>query len=128
MKNKPVPLAMIICDTIIDDRDTNKKSLIGVFNNISSSQFPCRHYKMNIFVSLTDGRGKVAGKLKCVKKDTNKNILELGGPIEFPNGNAVVEFNFEIMGIVFPEPGIYTFDFFCDNEPIISRNFIVTKK
>ena len=37
-KPSPIPLTMVICDTVIDDRKTGKKSLIGLFNNINADR------------------------------------------------------------------------------------------
>lgn len=128
MSQKPVALAMIVCDSVIDDRRTNKKSLIGIFNNITSKSFPCRHNQLNVYLSLTDGRGTVKGILRCVRKDTDNKLMELNGEIPFPDGNATVEFNFEINGIVFPEPGIYSFDFLCNGEPVVTKDITVQQK
>ena len=36
----PVPLAMILCDSVIIDQRTDKKSLIGIFSNIAAESFP----------------------------------------------------------------------------------------
>jgi len=41
-------ISLMICDQVITETETNKKSLIGVFNSISAGQFPCRHPKICI--------------------------------------------------------------------------------
>ncbi|MFA5794580.1 MAG: hypothetical protein WC980_05875 [Candidatus Brocadiia bacterium] len=126
-KPKPVPLAMVICDTVIDDRLTGKKSLIGLFNNINTSVLPCRHPSMTIFCALTDGTGQYQGVLRCQHLASGKMIMELKGPIPFPNPLATVEFHFEVRNIVFPEAGQYIFELQCDDQLVISRKFNVTK-
>lgn len=128
---KPPPfkvLAFIICDTVIDDKITNKKSLVGLFNGIIAKTFPCAHPILHVFVSLTEGHGAYQCSLSCVKDDESKKILSLSGSLEFNNPLHVVEVNFEIRGIVFPEAGIYRFDLLCDDIPIISRKFQVAER
>lgn len=127
IKPKPIPLAMIICDTVIEDRLTGKKSLIGIFNNISVHKLPCQHPTINVFFALTEGIGEYKGCLRCAKLDTNEVIMNLNGPLPFPNRLATVEFNFELKNVVFPSEGQYIFELLCDDQPVISRKFIVSK-
>ncbi|MBU1783832.1 MAG: hypothetical protein KJ995_05460 [Candidatus Omnitrophica bacterium] len=127
-KPKPIPLAMIICDTVIEDKKTGKKSLIGIFDNINSPVAPCVHSRLNIFVSLTEGIGQYVGKMRCVQSDTNAVIFENTGEMIFKDRHQRIEFNFELYSLRFPEFGKYRFDFFCDDQPIIGRKFNVIKR
>jgi len=127
MSNKPIPapLAMVICDDVIDDRRTGKKSLIGIFSNIYAQKVPCSHARLNVFLSLTEGIGDYDMKVRCVKVGEEKEIMSMGGPIKFANPNQIVEFNFEILGLIFPDYGDYRFEILCNNKPVIARKFIV---
>ena len=82
MNEKPTPigLAIVVCDQIIEDKLTGKKSLIGIFNQIGTNNFPCRHPQMCVFVSLTEGRGQCAARLRitCRREAVAENIEELG--------------------------------------------------
>lgn len=124
----PKILAFVICDSVIDDRATGKKSLIGLFNNISAKVFPCVHSILHVFVGLTEGHGEYQCSLTCIKDDGSKKVLNLSGPLKFNNPLDVAEVNFEIRGIVFPEPGVYRFEFNCDDVPVISRKFQVVER
>jgi len=126
-KPRPKALAFIICDTVIDDKATNKKSLIGLFNNISAYTFPCRYPVINVFLSLTEGHGDYECSLICVKDDESRVIVKLSGSLKFNNPLSVVEAKFEIRGMILPEPGMYRFDFLCGNVPVVSRKFKVIK-
>ncbi len=122
-KPKPLPLAMVICDTVIEDKKTGKKSLIGMFNNINVGKIPCVHPNFNVFISLTEGQGDYIGKLGCVYIDEDKPIAELKGPIKFVNPHQIIEFNFEFSGLRLPKYGNYRFEFFCNEQLVISRKF-----
>jgi hypothetical protein len=126
-KPKPIPLTMLICDSIIDDRLSGKKSLIGIFNNIATAELPCRHQTLYVYCVLTEGMGQYEGALRCIHLESNKTIINLTGPIQFPNPLATVEFIFDIKNIVLEQEGIYVFELLCDNQPIISRKLNVSK-
>ena len=70
MSEKPTPsgLAIVVCDQIIEDKATNKKSLIGIFNNIASQTFPCRHPQLSVFVSLTEGHGNYDARMRIANE------------------------------------------------------------
>jgi len=117
----PIPLAMILCDHVIIDKRTEKKSLIGIFSNMVTSAFPFRAPHFSIYISLTDGHGKYDGRLICSNRE-GRDIFEARGEIRFPGGaKTVVEMVYDIGGLMFPEKGIYNFAFYCGNEIIISR-------
>jgi len=127
MANKPdlIPLAMIICDSVIEDKMTSKKSLIGLFDNINSSKAPCVHPRLNIFLVLTEGNGEYDCSLKCIHEDTNKTLGGLNARINCKNPQEKIELNFEFRGLRFPEFGNYRFEFYCNDNPIISRKFLL---
>jgi hypothetical protein len=126
-KPKPVPLVMAICDTIIDDRITGKKSLIGIFNNITAIDFPCRHQALYVYCVLTEGIGQYDGSLKCTHMQSGKPIITLNGPMQFNNPLATVELIFEIKNMTFEQEGTYLLELFCDNQPVTSRKISVSK-
>ena len=124
-KETPLGQALLICDQIITDAETNKKSLIGVFNNLRAITFPAQHPHMSVFAAMTNGNGKMNATLRCSVE--NHEVLNVSGEIEFPNPNQIIELVFNLKGMVFPRPGLYTFELLCDGEFIIEKRFQVTK-
>lgn len=126
----PHCLALVLCDAVIEDVRTRNKSLINMFNGILSNQVPVRHDKMCAFAAFSGGRGPVPISLRlCFDLEYEKDLLNLGGMVEFPSDNpqAVVDMVFEIRGFVFPQFGQYTFEVISDGVPIMSRRFTITK-
>lgn len=121
----PVGLAIIVCDQIIEDKATSKKSLIGIFNNIASPNFPCRHPQLSVFVSLTDGRGHYQAKIRIINQETEQPVTEVTGQIQLPDRNLVAELVFNFIGLEFPAPGLYAIEFYCDDALILERRFHV---
>jgi hypothetical protein len=125
MNDKPAPigLAIVICDQIIEDKLTGKKSLIGIFNQIGAQNFPCRHPQVCVFVSLTDGRGQCGARLRIVHDESDHVVAEVNGQIQFPDVHTVVELNFSLVGLTFPDPGVYSIEFYCDDSLVLERRF-----
>jgi hypothetical protein len=125
---KVIGLALIVCDEVIEDKLTSKKSLIGMFNRITAIEFPCKHLGLHVFVSLTGGRGERNVELRCVDQSNLKPLFGAKGKIKFINPNAIVEINFHLQNAVFPKPGKYAFEFFCEDDWVLARPFIVVKQ
>jgi hypothetical protein len=128
MTTHPAPsgLAIVICDQIIEDKLTGKKSLIGIFNNIAVSSFPCRHPQISVFVSLTEGRGEFSARLRIAHEESDAVVADVRGQIQFPDIHAAVELVFNLVGLVFPSPGLYAIEFYCDDALVLERRFHVT--
>lgn len=129
MAEKPAPtgLAIVVCDQIIEDKTTNKKSLIGTFNNLASPSFPCRHPQMSVFVSLTEGRGAYTARLRIANDETGDVVADVNGQIQFPDVHAVAELAFNFVGLQFQKPGLHSIEFYCDDTLVLERRFHVTQ-
>jgi len=121
-KPKPKYLAMLICDYVLRDAETQNKSLIGVFNRINAPNFPVRHDRLHVFVALTNGHGTYTSSLR-VRRASGEVLLTLDGKIEMQDPLAVAELNFQIRGLVVPEAGRYVVEFLCDGEVLVDRLF-----
>ena len=126
-KPSPVGLAIIVCDQIIEDKLTGKKSLIGIFNRVSAANFPCTHSRLAIFVCLTEGHGDYGARLRIVHEETGVIVADLNGPIQFPDVNGVIEMNFDLVGLAFPQPGLYSIEFYCDDVLVLERRFHIAQ-
>ncbi len=125
---KPIPplgVALMICDQVISEAGTNKKSLIGVFNNISARQFPCRHNRLCIFVTITGGHGTAKTEVRCVSEQTGNALFGAEGQVSFANPNQVVEAVFEFNNVVFPAPGLHCIELLSNDQLVLQRRFIV---
>lgn len=125
MKNEQLMgLALILCDSIIEDRLSGKKSLIGTFDRLGSQKFPCHHPQLSIFVSLTSGRGKYPCQIIC--KHVEGDVAFHGtGEIELQNPHQVVDIAFNFLGVKFPKPGVYNLQFLVDEFPVMTRQIFL---
>jgi hypothetical protein len=128
---KPLPppqvLALNVCDFIVVDPWTSKKTLIGLFSIIRAGQFPAFHPILSIHAALTNGRGVVILKLRIVDtEEVHPALLEMEQPIDFRDPRMVVDFYGSTeRGIIFPSPGEYRVQLFADGELLSERRIIL---
>ncbi len=120
---KPIGIAIIVCDRVITEAGTNNKTIVSTFNNITTKVLPCVRHRLSVFVSLTNTRGEK--QIELVLKKDERNILKLGGKATFPDPNHVIELIFNFRNLVFPEQGKYGFEVYADDEYIFERQFNV---
>jgi hypothetical protein len=105
-----------------------KIALVGLFNRITASQFPAKHPRMVIYVSLTGVREGVTGRLDIVHGETDEPIAGASGGFPKAIGpTSVVDMTFVLNELVFPEPGTYYIRFFGNEYPLVMRPFEVSK-
>lgn len=125
-KVTPVKEAMLLCDSVITEIGTNKKSLIGIFENISAIKFPCLHFRVGVYIKFTNAQGKYNFKLELL--DLEKNQIIGQGDVSELNitdrlGSYELVFNLE--GLAFSHPGKYDFRVSFDGVVFANKTFNV---
>ena len=125
--HKPAIIALVVCDNIYQE-ESGKTALVGLFNRLTGSSFPLRHPKLAVFVSVTDMAPDSVGKLEVVSLESDHTVAEAKGDFPGPVGRlTVVDMNFILKNLVFPEPGIYSIRFSVNGHPLAERRFEVVK-
>ena len=125
--SKPMGNSLIVCDDIIEDKLTGKKTLIGMFTKIHTIHFPTTHPKLNIFISFDNAKGKYKFKVKIVGEKNGNVIVEAKGNITVKSPIDMTDLNIVFMNVMFPEEDIYNIEFFCNEELVLQRRFTVEK-
>lgn len=101
----PECLALVFCNEVIEDKRTNKKSLIGIFNRVSCSKFPTKQ-AMFLFVSLTSLHASQPIKLVIVADTENgeQEILKIEGEVGAARPTDVLDLIFEIDALPITAP------------------------
>lgn len=73
---KPSLSALLVCDQVIEDKATNKKSIIGAFTHIWAQSFPCSHQKMGVYFCVTDAEGSYDITLRLANADSDQVLAE----------------------------------------------------
>lgn len=130
MSSRPIINAMLICDKVITEERTRKKSLIGIFEKIGSSRFPFTHLSMAVYIKLTNGRGEYNFKLELydLKKDRVLGYNKIPHPIEIEDPLRTYELVFTLNRIKFEHPGKYEFRIYSDEEVFGQKAFTVEEQ
>ena len=121
--------AMLICDKTITEVGTNKKSLIGIFENINAYKFPCTHPFLSVYIKLTDANGKYKFSLELVDLENDKPIGrgELPQILEIKDPLVTRDLVFNLASLKFPHSGTYEFRIFANNQICGQKTFLVNK-
>lgn len=126
---KPIIHAFLICDTIIIDSLTGKKSLIGTFTHLWAKSFPCHHPQVGVYFSLTDAEGTYGFEIQLVYLDKNQTVGKGSLPaINIQNRLATHDFGVNIPYLVFPAPGRYEFRLYAEGHFITQKDFQVIQQ
>lgn len=122
---KPKCLALILCDQVIEDKRTNNKTLVGLFNRIQATNLPAIHPKMCIVVSLCNGRGKVPIQVQINSLTTEELLFKAEGQVEFNDPLAVCDLIFDLRQVPFKQEGTHAVTVSAMGEQLLERRFIV---
>jgi hypothetical protein len=121
----PIAQALVVCDTVIEDKGSGKTSLIGIFNGITTGAFPFQINEICVYAALTNGHGLSQMALRCVRLNDDFETFQTFGSITFRDPNTVVELVFRLRGVPFPTPGLYAFELTCGDQHLIEKRFNV---
>ena len=117
---------MILCDQVITDVETNKKSLIGLFDHVEATTMPCTLPQLNVYLSLTDGHGPLTMAIACVGAIEGEELFRGQTDVEFADPLQVVELHFVFPHAYFPRPGEYRFQALANGHLLRERKFFVS--
>ncbi len=128
MATRPEVKAFLLCDYVLHEAGSNKKSLIGIFEQVNSPRFPFRHGRMSVYANFTDAHGTYELGLRLVRIRDGKILMEAKGMrVQVADPLQVSELGVNLEGIVFEEPGKYEFALYGNDQFLQSKPFQVRK-
>ena len=128
MTATPKTNAMLVCDYVITEQGTHKKSLIGIFENISATRFPCTHAALSVYIKLTDANGTYHFRLELVDLQNDSVIGkgEIPREVTIQNPLLVHELVFNLKTLRFLHPGDYEFRIYANDKIFGQKTFKVS--
>jgi hypothetical protein len=123
-REQPICIAVVICNEIVEDKRTNNKTLVSLFNEIGVVQLPTVHPRMFLMASLTNGVGRYSLSFR-IKGPSDRELARFDGEAVFPDPLIVVDFVVEIQGLHIEEEGTYFVDVLSGDYPLGHRRFNV---
>lgn len=116
----PVPVAFLLCDQIIVEAGTGKKTIVGVFDRINVRQFPTEHGPAWLYIRVIDCEGEYKYRVEYVQVATQKVLDQMDGTAASNNRHVYVDFVLNFPPMKLPEPGEYEFRLWLSDK-FISR-------
>lgn len=123
----PVSVAIVVCNEVIEDRWTNNKTLVSLFNSIHAPTLPTHHARMFILASLTDGRGEWPVSVQ-IESPAGEELFRAEAPIRFDDPIAVHDLVIEVRGLPLPAAGEYRVSVLCGGNLLCGRRFTVVQE
>jgi hypothetical protein len=122
----PYVVAMLLCDQIITESETNKKSLIGLFDTVFWPGHPAL-ITGAIYAQLTDAEGHYRFRIDFVHATTERRIgsASVDQPLHLTDRLGFYELAVR-MPIPVAEPGTYEFRLYA-NDAYIGRTVLLAK-
>ena len=95
----PTLVSLLVCDQVIDDRLSGKKSAIGLFNTIVVPSVPARLHQLAVMATLTEISGRTPLQLRLMRDEDNSILMQSSGHVDAPNPLAMVDLVFALQGV-----------------------------
>ena len=126
MNPRPSLHAIVVCDTIIEDRNTSKKSLIGTFTHLASTTVPCHDPSLRVSCCLTDIEDTYTFSRTRVHADHDKQIAIGTLPaMEITDRLQIVDYGIIMLRMPCLTPGRYDVRLFTHDAFIGNNDSIV---
>lgn len=109
----PVVRYMLLCeDWCVNPSKPRRVNINRLISTIRAPAFPAVWPEFCVFFVLTDGSGTGEGTIVC-QDDQGENKFAIGPrPISFENPLELVAVPFRIRNSRFPQPGVYSIQFY----------------
>ncbi|MCG3132641.1 MAG: hypothetical protein FLDDKLPJ_03504 [Phycisphaerae bacterium] len=118
-------ISIIICDDIYRDETTKRLVIVGTFNRINARSLPCRHPRMTVLFTITNGNGSYDLRV-AIEHDNGEQLLELGGPLRVENPLAISDINLLLENVMFTRDGKHWVVVRADGQILTQRPFWVS--
>jgi hypothetical protein len=120
----PVCVAIVLCNECIEDKRTNNKTLINLFNAINVPSVPSIHQRMVIMASITNASTSLPLHL-LIRTPSGAEVAKINVDLHASHPLSVYDLVFEINGVVLPEIGTYNIDLLHGTAYLGGRRFEV---
>lgn len=111
----------VCCDAANVSRE-GKLNLLGIFNSIHATQFPCTHSHLALVLRVEAGIGEEGVhpiEIKLADED-GRQVFKLTGQLALqgaqPGRPMTAQTIMDINNFQIPRPGVYSFEIFIDNK------------
>jgi hypothetical protein len=118
--------AMLLCQKVIREAETNMVSLISIFEAIRVEELPASVPSVVVFAKLTEAQGEYEFKLEVVRRNDNQVIAEAPvPPMSVDDPMLSGEIALDLGGLRFDQAGYYDFRLSANGRFIDSKSLLI---
>jgi len=117
-----------MCDLVISEQGTGKKTLVGIFDQIFAEAFPIQYAPVTLYVRVIDAEGKYQFKIDYVKSADQKQLAHAIIEAEIPDRHTAGEFSVRLPPLQVPEQGEYEFRLWANGRYIHRVRFVAQQR
>lgn len=124
---EPSGLALLLCDQIIIDRDTGKRSLIGLFEMINAKKFPATAADFCIYASIARNSSDEMRYLLELQAPDSELLLAAILEVDEWGPTEIFQFEMRVTGMELPSAGVYLARVSARGSVLLQRRLLVQK-
>lgn len=117
----PLLVAAVICDAAVEDPNSKKKTLVGIFDRVWVQNFPTRR-QLSLYLKVADTLGKYDFQIMFVEVSTGRKLTEVTGQLNATDRLAACDF-FIPLNLEIPSAGRFEFQVWF-NGKYIGQTFL----
>jgi hypothetical protein len=125
MEVKPILKAMLLCDQTLVEEGSRKRTLIGLFDRIKSSQYPTTHPSMSIYVQFREIEGTFDFMLELFDLEEGRSMHRaVVTNYQVQDRSRDCELVFNLLSVRFEHPGDYEFRIYVNDFIFGQKHFV----
>jgi len=122
---RPVSSAFLICDQVITETGTNKKTLVGVFSAMWVPSFPATHHKVALYYRGALEAGEHEFRIDYGARGSAVVLSKVEGVLHVQDGELPTELAANLPFLRVPSAGEYEFRLWIDGAYVQRAGFRV---
>ena len=124
----PSLISLLLCDQVIVDSRTGKKSIIGLFKSINLAEVPFAFGGFTLFARLADVDGSYTFQVNVVDLSQDKTLASVKtSEANAPEAARYIDLLLTIPPVPFERPAVHEFQLFA-NDVYLGRCLIDVKQ
>lgn len=118
---RPTALGLTLCDQVILDTYTGKRTLVGMFDELFCDGVPFIPPPLWVYAALTDGQGRIALDLVVSDMETEEELVVVQHEMEFTSPLSITHLRMNFPDLQFPRSGYFLFQLSAEGFPVCHR-------
>jgi len=103
---QPITQAFLLCDRVITEQGSNKKTIVGVFGIMQSPAFPIHHHTLALYYRAVMEKGDFPFRIEFSPRGKADVLSRIEGELHIGRGDIPTELAVNLPYLVVPAPAV----------------------